>query len=156
MPAPRLLVIEGNTAEGRALLKAAGGDAPSEGYADLLRELLPGASSTSATRPIPAQSCPSRPAWKAMTASPSPARRCTSMKAGPEIERQVELVRAVLAAGTPMFGSCWGLQVLTVAAGGSVRRNPKGREIGFGRRIRLTNPAAATRCMSARTRCSTR
>jgi GMP synthase (glutamine-hydrolysing) len=30
------------------------------------------------------------------------------------------------------------LQVLTVAAGGQVRRNPKGREIGFGRGIRLT------------------
>jgi GMP synthase (glutamine-hydrolysing) len=28
--------------------------------------------------------------------------------------------------------------VLTVAAGGSVRKNPKGREIGFGRGIRLT------------------
>ncbi len=39
---------------------------------------------------------------------------------------------------TPLFGSCWGLQVITIAAGGSVRRNPKGREIGFGRRIRLT------------------
>ena len=39
-----------------------------------------------------------------------------------------------------MFGSCWGLQVLTVAAGGGVRKNPKGREIGFGRHIRLTEP----------------
>jgi GMP synthase (glutamine-hydrolysing) len=47
-------------------------------------------------------------------------------------------VRAVLGSGTPLFGSCWGLQVITVAAGGSVRRNPKGREIGFGRGIRLT------------------
>jgi GMP synthase (glutamine-hydrolysing) len=28
--------------------------------------------------------------------------------------------------------------VLTVAAGGGVRKNPKGREIGFGRRIKLT------------------
>jgi hypothetical protein len=39
-----------------------------------------------------------------------------------------------------VFGSCWGLQVLTVAAGGGVRKNPKGREIGFGRRIKLTEP----------------
>ena len=30
--------------------------------------------------------------------------------------------------------------MLTVAAGGVVRKNPKGREIGFGRRIRLTEP----------------
>src|SRR5262249_52373142 len=57
-----------------------------------------------------------------------------------EVTRQIELARAVLDAGTPIFGSCWGLQVLTVAAGGSVRKNPKGREIGFGRRITLTEP----------------
>ena len=55
-----------------------------------------------------------------------------------EVTRQVDLVRALLATGTPVFGSCWGLQVITVAAGGSVRRNPKGRELGFGRSIRLT------------------
>ena len=47
-------------------------------------------------------------------------------------------MRAALATGTPLFGSCWGLQVITAAAGGSVRKNPKGREIGFGRGIRLT------------------
>jgi GMP synthase (glutamine-hydrolysing) len=58
---------------------------------------------------------------------------------GPEVTRQVELVRAAIATGTPLFGSCWGLQVLTAAAGGSVRKNPKGREIGFGRSIRLTD-----------------
>jgi GMP synthase (glutamine-hydrolysing) len=57
---------------------------------------------------------------------------------GPPIERQIEMTRSVLAAGTPLFGSCWGLQVITVATGGSVRKNPKGREIGFARRIRLT------------------
>src|SRR5258708_35854921 len=57
---------------------------------------------------------------------------------GPPTDPQTELARSVLAARPPMFGSCWGLQVITVAAGGSVRKNPKGREIGFGRRIRLT------------------
>jgi GMP synthase (glutamine-hydrolysing) len=54
------------------------------------------------------------------------------------VTRQIELVRAALATGTPIFGSCWGLQVITAAAGGSVRKNPHGREIGFGRGIRLT------------------
>ena len=57
---------------------------------------------------------------------------------GPHIDPQIELARAVFDSSTPLFGSCWGLQVITTAAGGSVRRNPKGREIGFGRRIRLT------------------
>jgi GMP synthase (glutamine-hydrolysing) len=49
--------------------------------------------------------------------------------------RQVELAKAVFAAGVPFFGSCWGLQVATTAAGGEVRANPRGREFGFARRI---------------------
>jgi GMP synthase (glutamine-hydrolysing) len=57
---------------------------------------------------------------------------------GPEVARQVDLARTLFGTGTPVFGSCWGLQILMTAAGGSVRRNPKGREIGFGRAIRLT------------------
>ena len=43
MPAPRLLVLEGNTPENRARHVAAGGAAASKGYAELLQELLPGA-----------------------------------------------------------------------------------------------------------------
>src|SRR5262249_28033888 len=33
--------------------------------------------------------------------------------------------------------SCWGLQVAVTAAGGRVRRNPRGREFGVARRIEL-------------------
>jgi GMP synthase (glutamine-hydrolysing) len=58
---------------------------------------------------------------------------------GLPVTRQIDLVRTALTTGTPIFGSCWGLQVITAAAGGSVRKNPQGREIGFGRRIRLTD-----------------
>jgi GMP synthase (glutamine-hydrolysing) len=54
------------------------------------------------------------------------------------VNRQIDLVRTALSTGTPIFGSCWGLQVITAAAGGVVRKNPQGREIGFGRGIRLT------------------
>ena len=43
MPSPRLLVIEGNSPQTTAEHVAAGGTAASEGYSDLLRELLPGA-----------------------------------------------------------------------------------------------------------------
>jgi GMP synthase (glutamine-hydrolysing) len=56
---------------------------------------------------------------------------------GTHIERQIELAKAVFAAGVPFFGSCWGLQIAVTAAGGVVRPNPRGREFGFGRRISL-------------------
>jgi GMP synthase (glutamine-hydrolysing) len=51
-------------------------------------------------------------------------------------------MRAVFASGTPSFGSCAGLQVATVAAGGTVRRNARGREAGFARRITPTAAGA--------------
>jgi GMP synthase (glutamine-hydrolysing) len=57
---------------------------------------------------------------------------------GAHIERQIDLARAVLANATPLFGSCWGMQVAVAAAGGRVRRNPLGREFGFARRIELS------------------
>ena len=44
----------------------------------------------------------------------------------------------MFAAGVPFFGSCWGLQLAVTAAGGIVQANPRGREFGFARRIRLT------------------
>src|SRR5271168_2980030 len=57
---------------------------------------------------------------------------------GEPVTRQIELAKAVFAAGVPFFGSCWGLQVAVTAAGGEVRANPRGREFGFGRRILLS------------------
>jgi GMP synthase (glutamine-hydrolysing) len=57
----------------------------------------------------------------------------------PETRREVELMRAVFAAGAPSFGSCAGLQVATVAAGGTVRPSRRGREAGFARRITLSD-----------------
>ena len=55
------------------------------------------------------------------------------------MERQIELAKAVFAASVPCFGSCWGLQEGGRAAGGSVVRNPRGREFGFARRIMLND-----------------
>src|SRR5262249_57582749 len=52
--------------------------------------------------------------------------------------RQIEFARAAFAAGVPVWGSCWGLQLATVALGGAVRRNPRGRELPIARAITLT------------------
>ncbi len=56
----------------------------------------------------------------------------------PKVTRQIEFSRLVFAIGRPQFGSCWGLQMAAVAAGGEVRKNPRGREMGFARKLRLT------------------
>ncbi|MBN9086834.1 MAG: type 1 glutamine amidotransferase [Reyranella sp.] len=56
----------------------------------------------------------------------------------PTVRAQLDLARAVWQAGVPAFGSCWGLQLMTAALGGTVHLNPNGREIGVARRIAPT------------------
>jgi len=56
----------------------------------------------------------------------------------PCVTRQIEFARAAFVAGVPVWGSCWGLQLATVALGGSVRRNPRGRELPIARAITVT------------------
>ena len=55
----------------------------------------------------------------------------------PAINRQIDLAKKTLTINTNIFGSCWGLQVYVTAAGGSVRKNPKGREMIIARNIQL-------------------
>lgn len=139
MSSPRLLVIEGNSPQTKAEHLAAGGVPASENYANLLRELLPGAHVEAC---YPADVSATLPQGQSLEGYDGVAITGSSLHlydGGDAVQRQVELVRAIMDTGTPVFGSCWGLQVITTAAGGVVRKNPKGREIGFGRSIRLTD-----------------
>ena len=54
------------------------------------------------------------------------------------VRRQCDLMRAAFAAGLPVFGSCWGVQVAAVVAGGHAAENPHGPEYGFARAITPT------------------
>jgi GMP synthase (glutamine-hydrolysing) len=131
--------MEGNSPETRAEHVAAGGIVASKGYAELLQHLLPGAVVDICFPGDEGANLPNGEALEGYDGVAITGSGLHVYDSIPAVTRQVELVRAVLATGTPVFGSCWGLQVLTVAAGGAVRKNPKGREIGFGRRIKLTD-----------------
>ena len=61
----------------------------------------------------------------------------------PSVRSQIELAREVFQSGIPSFGSCFGLQLMTAALGGSVRVNPRGREIGIARGIILNEKGRA-------------
>ncbi len=138
MSAPRLLVIEGNTAEARARQVQFGGQAASEGYAQVLRELSPGVVTDICYAADPGANLPDGAGIAAYDGVAITGSSLNIYNGGREISQQVELLRTVFDTGVPVFGSCWGLQLLAVAAGGSVRRNPRGREVGFSRSIRLT------------------
>ena len=68
----------------------------------------------------------------------------------PEVTRQIDFARTAFAAGVPTWGSCWGLQLATVALGGTVRRNPRGRELGVARAITATPPGRSHPLLATR------
>lgn len=51
---------------------------------------------------------------------------------------QITVAETAYEIGIPSWGSCWGIQMAAVAAGGTVIKNPKGREMGIGRKISKT------------------
>ena len=139
----RILVVDGNRAATRQQQQVAGGTPTGEGYAQVLQSLHPGLE-CDIVRPadgpvlLPDDMSLESYAGVAVTGS-----ALNIYDSGGHIERQVELARAVFAAGIPFFGSCWGLQVMMVALGGTVRLNPRGAEMGVARSILLTDAGRA-------------
>jgi GMP synthase (glutamine-hydrolysing) len=68
----------------------------------------------------------------------------------PTVRHQIDFARAAFARGMPVWGSCYGLQLATVALGGVVRRNPNGRELGVARAIALTGPGVGHPLLNGR------
>jgi GMP synthase (glutamine-hydrolysing) len=68
----------------------------------------------------------------------------------PCVTRQSDFARAAFAAGVPVWGSCWGLQLAVVALGGSVRRNPRGRELPIARAITVTEAGRGHSLLASR------
>jgi GMP synthase (glutamine-hydrolysing) len=56
----------------------------------------------------------------------------------PKVTKMVDLCKVAYEVGVPQFGSCWAAQIAVYAAGGEVKPNPKGREMGLARKIHLT------------------
>ncbi len=107
----------------------------SEGYADLLHRLMPEAV-VDICYPADPGSNPPIGGLEGYDGVAITGSALNVYDGGPAIAPQIELAREVMKAKTPLFGSCWGLQVVTVAMGGVVRPNPKGRELSIGRKNR--------------------
>ena len=131
-----ILVIDGNRAATREQQVAAGGQPSGEGYAEVLKSL--GAARCDIVRPADGEvRFPNAAGLAAYDGVAITGSALNVYDGGAHIERQIELTRAVFEAGVPLFGSCWGMQLAVSAAGGTVQRNPRGREFGFARRIAL-------------------
>jgi GMP synthase (glutamine-hydrolysing) len=135
----RLLVLDAYAPEGRAAVRAAGGTEAGALYERMLRRLDPGAVIDVAYPADPDPRLPSGAALAVYDGVAWTGSSLTILDAGdPRVRRQIEFARAVFAAGTPSFGSCWAAQVAVVAAGGQCRASPRGREFGISRRIALS------------------
>ena len=138
-----LLVVEGYARESRDTLAQSGMALASDLYKSMLLSIAPNANVDIVT---PADTDSSLPSGAqlgsydgvAMTGSNLSVLDCDN----PSVRNQVDLQKAVFEQGVPSFGSCWALQIGTVAAGGEVRVNPKGREMGFARKVRVTEDGA--------------
>ncbi|HBC07674.1 MAG TPA: glutamine amidotransferase [Rhodospirillaceae bacterium] len=143
-PKLRLLIIEGNTAAGNAAMAAAGVGTNAGQYADAVRRT---ASDADIHVAHPADRTDVLPAGVALSDFDGAILGGSGLFVrargnAPEVQRQVDLVQALFGAGVPMLGSCWGLQVAVVAAGGDVSPSPNGREVGICRAITLSDAGA--------------
>jgi GMP synthase (glutamine-hydrolysing) len=136
MSRPSILVVDGNRQSVREQQVAAGGSPSGEAYARTLESLA--AVHCDIVRPADGEvRWPEASGVGAYDGVAITGSALNVYEGGAPVERQIELARAIFAAGVPFFGSCWGMQVAVTAAGGRVRPNPLGREFGFGRRIEL-------------------
>jgi len=59
------------------------------------------------------------------------------------VTNQIKMLEDFAQTGKPILGSCWGLQIAVMAAGGRVELSPNGREIGIARKLELTEAGRA-------------
>ena len=145
----RILIVDGNNLETNTRHIACGGAATGESYARVLRRIHPELSidiiqpADHAGRMHVAVSDYDGVVW---TGSALNAWRLTA-----EVRSQVDLARRALETPTPMFGSCWGLQITAIAAGGVVAPARNGREIVVARDIELTDAGRGHPMFSGKT-----
>jgi len=132
---PRLVLLEGNTAEKRALGAKLGVRSSSGIYAeailrhfpDMVLDPLYGADKGSAL--------PEGRGWADYDGLVITGSSLHAYDPHFPVTNQIRLVKEAGESGIPIFGSCWGLQIAAMAAGGQVEYNPRGREVGIARKI---------------------
>ncbi|MHC4433456.1 MAG: type 1 glutamine amidotransferase [Planctomycetota bacterium] len=136
----RFLIIDGYPKQSRDDLQVAGMKLAWELYAEMLLQHLPDAAYDVL---LPSDPDVEMPSAKELSAYAgiiwTGCNLSINDTENPSVSGQIELARDAYEVGVPSFGSCWGIQMAAVAAGGKVEPNPKGREMGLGRKIFLTS-----------------
>jgi GMP synthase (glutamine-hydrolysing) len=138
----RFLIIDGYPKQSRDDLQAAGMKLAWELYADMLVQHLPNAAYDILLPSDPDVEIPSAKGLSAYAGIIwTGCNLSINDTENPSVSGQIDMARDAYEVGVPSFGSCWGIQIAAVAAGGKVEPNPRGREMGLGRKIYLTSEA---------------
>lgn len=136
----RILVVDGNDTAGRARQHEKLGRTAGVGYSGVIHHLAPDAVTSICTPADEDADLPDRATLRAkFDAVVLTGSALHVWEAQPTVLRQIEFARVVFESGVPFFGSCWGLQIATAAAGGTVEKNPRGREVGVARAITVND-----------------
>ncbi|MGE5265618.1 MAG: type 1 glutamine amidotransferase [Acidobacteriota bacterium] len=133
-----ICVINGYPAPNRQVLADAGMKQAHEMYLDFLKVYVPNANVDTLYIADLDTALPSGTNLESYDAYIWTGSNLTIYHDDPKVTRQIEFSRSIYGVGKPQFGSCWGVQMAAVAAGGEVQKNPKGREWAFARNIHLT------------------
>lgn len=135
---PKVLVVEGNPPELALDRRKAMGETTAQHYANALHEIAPGLEIDIAQPMFSDHNADaidfasfdgmavtgSGVSWSAADDRAAPYR---------------DMCERAFKAGTPVFGSCWGMQTAAMALGGEVQAGPNGVEAGFARSVRPTD-----------------
>ncbi|MEJ2459848.1 MAG: gamma-glutamyl-gamma-aminobutyrate hydrolase family protein [Novosphingobium sp.] len=133
----RLLLLEGNTAEKRTRGRELGVRSSSEIYAEAISAHFPELELDVLNGGDPDEVMPGGRCWSDYAGLVVTGSSLHAYDREFAVTNQIALVKEAAGHGLPIFGSCWGLQIAVMAAGGEVAYNPKGREVGFARKILL-------------------
>ena len=136
----KILIVDGNKQNSTDILKSVGIKAQYEEYNDVLNKIAPSKLNIQIIHPaVKEDFLPLNinldnfhgVVWTGSTLN--------IYDQTPSIIRQIELAKLLLTKKNVIFGSCWGLQVLTTAAGGVVDKNKNGLEAIISKKIKLNN-----------------
>ncbi len=134
----KFLVVDGYNREAREELAAGGAARAGDLYERMLKRCLPGAGVDILFPSDPGAKLPAGAALEQYDGIAWTGCSLTVYEDDPRVGAQIELAKAAFRARRPSFGSCWAAQIAVAAAGGIVRANPRGREMGIARKIGLT------------------
>ncbi len=140
---PSFLVLDGYYKSGREELAAGGATPAGVLYDNMLQQTHPGCRVDVIYPADPGVSLPEGAGLAQYDGIAWTGSSLTVYKDEPGVIAQIDLAKAAFAARVPSFGSCWAAQIAVVAAGGACAKNPRGREMGFARKIQLTTEGRA-------------